>query len=87
VPNGQTYRMRPLRVWSLADSTTTVFGQDAGRPRQMPQQEHLADLWLPQRGLFVADVVARFPSTAGRGAAAATVSGTAPITAVAARGS
>jgi hypothetical protein len=51
VPNGQTYRMRPLRVWSLAGSTANVFGQDAGRPRELPQQEHLADLWLPQRGL------------------------------------
>ncbi|MGO4690613.1 hypothetical protein [Glaciibacter sp. 2TAF33] len=67
VPNGQTYRMRPLRVWALADSAATVFGRDAGRPRGLPEQEHLADLWLPQRGLFVADVVARYPSTAGRG--------------------
>jgi hypothetical protein len=75
VPNGQTYRMRPLRVWSLADSAATVFGRDAGRPRELPQQEHLADLWLPQRGLFVADVVARFPSTAGHRNAAPAVSG------------
>jgi hypothetical protein len=64
VPNGQTFRIRPLRVWSVADSSATVFGRDAGRPRRLPRQEHLADMWLPQRGLFVADVMARYPSTA-----------------------
>lgn len=66
VPNGQTYRMRPLRVWSVAVSEASIFGHDCGGPHRLPQQERLADLWLPQRGLFVADVAARFPSTAVR---------------------
>jgi hypothetical protein len=66
VPNGQTFRMRPRLVWSVAHSTATVFGQNAGRPHPLPRQEHLADLWLPQRRLFVADVFARYPSTANR---------------------
>lgn len=66
VPNGQSFRMRPLLVWAVADSAATVLGQDAGRPHPLPRQEHLADMWLPQRGLFVANVFARYPSTASR---------------------
>ncbi|GAA1887738.1 hypothetical protein GCM10009715_37120 [Paeniglutamicibacter psychrophenolicus] len=64
VPNGQSFRARPLRVWLVAASSATIDGADAGTPRPLPVQEHLADAWLPQRGVFVADTSLVFPSTA-----------------------
>lgn len=63
VPNGQYFRARPLRVWMVGASAATIDGEDAGNPRPLPVQEHLADFWLPQRGVFVADTEICFPST------------------------
>lgn len=64
VPNGQTFQAQPRRLWVVRDSQATVMGEDAGVPGALPVQEHLADFWLPQRGLFAADVGMRYPSTA-----------------------
>lgn len=64
VPNGQTFQAQPRRVWVVRSASATVDGTDAGRPGRLPQQEHLRDFWLPQRGLFVADLGVAFPSTA-----------------------
>lgn len=64
VPNGQSFRARPLRVWAVKDGRATVAGKDVGTPQPLPQQERLADFWLPQRGLFAADLAISFPSTA-----------------------
>lgn len=64
VPNGQSFRARPMRVWMVRASVATVDGVDAGIPQPLPVQEHLADAWLPQRGVFVADTSLVFPSTA-----------------------
>ncbi|MGA7205536.1 MAG: hypothetical protein WBX27_13000 [Specibacter sp.] len=69
VPNGQTFQALPLHVWAVRSASATIDGNDAGTPAPLPQQEHLGDFWLPQRGLFVADLGVRFPSTAGAGAA------------------
>ncbi|MGO4385431.1 hypothetical protein [Specibacter sp. RAF43] len=65
VPNGQTFQARPLRVWTVRSAAATIDGLDAGTPAPLPEQEHLGGFWLPQRGLFVADLGVRFPSTAG----------------------
>ncbi|MBP2414705.1 hypothetical protein JOF48_003504 [Arthrobacter stackebrandtii] len=64
VPNGQTYQARPMRVWVVKASHAVIDGTDAGAPKPLPQQLHLGDFWLPQRGLFVADMSLHFPSTA-----------------------
>ncbi|MCQ9163151.1 MULTISPECIES: hypothetical protein [unclassified Arthrobacter] len=64
VPNGQRFQARPLRLWTVTHSRAVIGGEDAGILRVLPGQEHLADFWLPRRGLFVADVGIRFPSTA-----------------------
>lgn len=64
VPNGQSFQARPLRVWSVGTSRATVAGVDAGSPQPLAVQDHLADFWLPQRGLFVAELSLRFPSMA-----------------------
>ncbi|WP_211320829.1 hypothetical protein [Arthrobacter livingstonensis] len=71
VPNGQTFRAQPRRVWIVRSASATIDGAVAGRPGRLPQQEHLRDFWLPQRGLFVADLGVAFPSTAAAGNGAA----------------
>lgn len=63
-PNGQKFQARPLCVWQVKTSQATIDGGSAGMPHPLPKQAHLADFWLPQRGLFVADMTVRFPSTA-----------------------
>ncbi len=64
VPNGQTFQAQPRRVWVVQSASAAIDGIDAGRPGRLPHQEHLRDFWLPQRGLFVADLGVAFPSTA-----------------------
>ncbi|MGN7150351.1 hypothetical protein ACTHQ6_15310 [Arthrobacter sp. SAFR-179] len=69
VPNGQTFQAQPRQLWMVTDSQATILGEDAGRPGALEVQDHLADFWLPQRGLFGAQVGVRFPSTARAGGA------------------
>ncbi|MFL4476398.1 hypothetical protein ACIPVK_20570 [Paeniglutamicibacter sp. MACA_103] len=64
VPNGQSFRAHPQRVWMVGSAEATIDGEDAGVPQSLPVQEHLADFWLPQRGIFVADLGIDYPSTA-----------------------
>jgi hypothetical protein len=52
-PNGQRFRIAPKRVWSVADSTAVVRGEDVGAPGPLPQQACLGDFRLPQRGICV----------------------------------
>jgi hypothetical protein len=66
VPNGHTFQAQPRRLWVVLDSQATILDEDAGAPGPLPVQDHLADFWLPQRGLFAADVGVRFPSTAAQ---------------------
>ena len=67
VPNGQTFQAQPRQLWLVTDSQATILGENAGRPGALEVQDHLADFWLPQRGLFGARVGVRFPSTARSG--------------------
>lgn len=64
VPNGQSFRAHPLRVWLVESASAVIDGQDAGEPEAFTEQQHLADFWLPQRGMFVAETSIVFPSTA-----------------------
>jgi hypothetical protein len=53
VPNGQWFKASPRRIWSVADSSAVIDGVDVGPPGRLPEQTRLADLWLPQRGIFL----------------------------------
>lgn len=64
VPNGQSFQARPLRIWVVTRSRAAIGGKDAGTLRPLPGQARLGDFWLPQRGLFAADLGIRYPSTA-----------------------
>lgn len=64
VPNGQSFQAKPLRVWSVSDSRASIGGVDAGTPQALEVQDRLGDFWLPQRGLFIAELSLCFPSTA-----------------------
>ena len=51
-PNGHVFTAMPRRIWSIAESRATIRGVDAGKPAPLPKQEMLADLCIPQRGIF-----------------------------------
>lgn len=63
-PNAQTFQFRPERVWRVADTSAVLSGVDVGAPGPLAKPERLADLRMPQRGLFTADLSVRYPSTA-----------------------
>lgn len=53
-PNGPGFKVAPLRVWRVVGGSATLDGNDLGPMGALTQQAHLADFWLPQRGLFFA---------------------------------
>jgi hypothetical protein len=54
-PNNQGFGAIPRRVWRIEHSTAEVNGADLGTPGPLPTQAHLADLMMPQRGVFYAE--------------------------------
>jgi hypothetical protein len=52
-PNGQRFAANPLRMWVASGGTATVGGADLGQIGPAPEQAHLGDLAIPQRGVFV----------------------------------
>ena len=54
VPNGQWFTAAPAAVFTVARSTASIDGVDLGPLGPLPQQPHLGDFWLPQRGLLMA---------------------------------
>lgn len=52
VPAGEHFFADLRRVWLIEDSTAVIDGTNLGKPGPLPEQAHLADFWLPQRGLF-----------------------------------
>lgn len=52
-PNGQKFGMMPRKVWRIDESTATWKGRNLGPLGPLPKQAALADLFLPQRGIFV----------------------------------
>jgi len=54
-PNGQSFGAIPRRVWRIERSSAELHGADLGEPKPLPQQERLADLLMPQRGIFYAE--------------------------------
>lgn len=51
-PNGQHFDISPLRVWYVTASHAVVEGEDLGPVGPLAEQAHLADFYLPQRGMF-----------------------------------
>jgi hypothetical protein len=60
MPNGQTFGAIPKRVWRIDQSSAEMLGENFGAPGPLPQQDHLGDFMLPQRGLFFAGVATVF---------------------------
>lgn len=54
VPSAQRFTVAPVRVWSVTGSRAALDGVDLGEPAPLPEQAHLADFWLPQRGILAA---------------------------------
>jgi hypothetical protein len=52
-PNGQRFVAHPLTIWVASRSRASVGGRDLGEMGRLPEQAHLRDLAIPQRGVFV----------------------------------
>jgi hypothetical protein len=53
VPNGQSFRAKPRRLWFVARSSASLAGEDFGTPAPLRIQSRLGDFWIPQRGIFL----------------------------------
>ena len=51
-PNGQRFVANPSRIWLVADSSARLGNDNFGPPGSLGEQAHLADFWIPQRGMF-----------------------------------
>lgn len=51
-PNGPLYKAAPQQVWRVVGGRAMLDSDDLGRIGRLPAQSHLADFWLPQRGIF-----------------------------------
>ncbi|UNK72144.1 hypothetical protein [Microbacterium sp. H1-D42] len=52
VPNRQWFQAAPNLVWPIRSASARWRGTDLGEIGRRHPQSHLADLWLPQQGLF-----------------------------------
>ena len=50
--NGQRFIANPLRIWLIPESRAVVRGVDLGPVGPAPEQAHLGDFWIPQRGIL-----------------------------------
>jgi len=50
--NQQHFDANPLRVWYVNESHAVVEGEDLGPIGPLEEQAHIADFYLPQRGMF-----------------------------------
>ena len=52
-PNGQRFVVTPASIWVASRTRARVGGKDLGEMGRLPEQAHLRDLAIPQRGVFV----------------------------------
>jgi hypothetical protein len=50
--NGHLFQANPLRIWSVRETHAVVDGVDLGPAAPLAEQAHLADFFIPQRGVF-----------------------------------
>jgi hypothetical protein len=50
--NHQHFDANPLRIWYVTESHAVVEGQDLGPIGALDEQAHIADFYMPQRGIF-----------------------------------
>lgn len=50
--NRQHFDANPQRIWFVTQSRATVAGEDLGPIGALTEQAHLADFYIPQRGIF-----------------------------------
>ena len=53
-PNGPAFKAAPLKIWRVVGGSASYRGEDFGAPEPLGEQTHLADFWMPQRGVFFA---------------------------------
>jgi hypothetical protein len=51
-PNGPSYKAAPRQVWRVIGGRAQFEGEDLGEVAPLPKQSHLADFWLPQKGIL-----------------------------------
>ena len=64
-PNGQQFAANPLTMWVASRSVATIGGAGLGEIGPAPQQAHLGDFPIPQRGVFVVGRAFFTDATAG----------------------
>lgn len=52
VPSRQFFHADMRRIWVIDESRAVLDGRDLGSPAPLPEQVHLGDFWIPQRGLL-----------------------------------
>jgi hypothetical protein len=62
-PNQQHFDANPLRIWYATDSHAVVEGEELGPIGPLAEQAHLADFYIPQRGIFAIGRVFLTPVT------------------------
>jgi hypothetical protein len=50
--NRQHFDANPLRIWYVTASNAVVEGEDLGPVGPLAEQAHMADFYVPQRGIF-----------------------------------
>jgi hypothetical protein len=58
--NGQPFDANPIRIWLVTNSQAVVEGHELGPIGPLAEQAHLADFYVPQRGIFA---IGRFFAT------------------------
>ena len=51
-PNRQQFIANPKHIWVVASSKASLAGRDFGEPGPLPEQAHLGDFMIPQRGIL-----------------------------------
>jgi hypothetical protein len=51
-PNGQHFKATPRCIWMVADTRASMNGEDFGQAGPLPEQAHIGEFWIPQKGLF-----------------------------------
>jgi len=52
-PNGQRFVANPMTMWVASRSNASIGNTDLGEMGPAPEQAHLRDFAIPQRGMFV----------------------------------